>query len=52
MNIWELVKGAWAGLDTTGRTVVLITLFVVAGILLSVAMYLRYDLSWLPALLQ
>jgi len=47
----DLIKGAWAGLSQTGRTIVLITLFVVVGILLSLAMHYKLDLSWIPELL-
>lgn len=47
----EYITGAWAGLSQTGRTVVLITLFVVVGVLISLAMYYKLDLSWIPGVL-
>lgn len=44
----DLVKGAWSGLSQTGRTIVLVVLLVLVGLILSLTMYWRYD--WTPAL--
>ena len=42
----EYITGAWNGLSQNGRTVVLVTLIVAVGVLVSLTMYWRYD--WTP----
>lgn len=42
----EYITGAWNGLSQKGRTIVLVTLIVSVGILVSLTMYWRYD--WAP----
>ena len=43
----KIILGAWAGLDNTGR----IVLIVCAAGLLALALWLGVDLRWLPGLL-
>lgn len=40
------IKGAWNGLPPTGRTIVLVVLLILVGVILSLTMYWRYD--WTP----
>lgn len=47
----EIYKALWGDLSKRGRAVVLVVgMLAVAG-LLATAMFLKYDLSWLPGLL-
>jgi len=46
----QILREAWAGLSMTGRAVVLVVLLLAGAGLLALAMWLRYDLSWLPGL--
>lgn len=46
-----ILREAWSGLSATGRAVVLIVLGLAAAGLIALAMWLRYDMSWLPPLL-
>jgi hypothetical protein len=46
-----ILKDAWSGLSMTGRAVVIVVLALAAAGLIALAMWLRYDMSWLPALL-
>jgi uncharacterized membrane-anchored protein len=48
----DLIKGAWAGLTQKGRTVVLVTLLVIVGLVVAYTMYLNYDWSWVPELID
>jgi hypothetical protein len=48
----DLIKGAWAGLSQKGRTIVLVVLLVLAAAIVGYTMYLNYDWSWLPDLLN
>lgn len=47
-----ILKDAWAGLSMKGRAVVLVVLLLAGAGLIALAMWLRYDLSWLPDALQ
>lgn len=49
--MWAILKAAWADLNATGRAVVLVVLVLAGAGLLALAMWLRYDLTWLPGLL-
>jgi hypothetical protein len=42
----ELIKGAWNGLEHKGRTVVLVTLITVVGVVVVLTMAWQYD--WAP----
>ena len=44
----EYITGAWNGLSQKGRTIVLVTLIVGVGVILSLTMYWRYD--WTPVI--
>jgi hypothetical protein len=46
----ELIKGAWAGLTQKGRTIVLVSLIAVVGILAALTMYWHYDWTWATSL--
>lgn len=49
--MWQIIREAWAGLAAPGRAAVLIVLALAVTGLIALAMWLRYDLSWLPDLL-
>lgn len=49
--MWQILREAWAGLSAPGRATVLIVLGLAVAGLIAMAMWLRYDLSWLPNLL-
>lgn len=44
----QIMREGWTGLSMTGRAVVLVVLLLAVAGLLALAMWLRYDLSWLP----
>jgi hypothetical protein len=46
-----VIRGAWADLSQVGRMWVVIVLALALTGLLALAMWLRYDLSWIPRLL-
>jgi hypothetical protein len=46
--MWNILVSAWHDLSVTGRAVVSIVLILAGAGLLALAMWLRYDLSWLP----
>lgn len=48
----QILREAWAGLSAPGRAAVLLVLILAVAGLLALAMWLRYDLSWLPGLLS
>ena len=43
-----ILRQAWSDLNATGKTVVAVVLLLAVAGLLALAMWLRYDLSWLP----
>ena len=47
----EVYKVQWRDLSKKGRAVVLVVLMLAVAGLLAMAMWLRYDLSWVPGLL-
>lgn len=49
--MWTILKSGWHDLSTTGRATVIVVLVLAGAGLLAMAMWLRYDLSWLPGLL-
>ena len=49
--MWQILREAWAGLSATGRAAVIVVLGLAVAGLIAMAMWLRYDMSWLPALL-
>lgn len=49
--MWAILKAAWTDLGATGRAVVLVVLVLAVAGLLALAMWLGYDLGWLPGLL-
>lgn len=49
--MWQILREAWAGLSATGRATVLIVLGLAVAGLIALAMWLRYDLSWLPPII-
>ena len=49
--MWEILKGAWRDLSAKGRAVVLVVLILASAGLLALAMWLGYNLDWLPNLL-
>ena len=50
-NMWQTIVAAWHDLSKTGRAVVVCVLGLAICGLLALAMWLGYDLSWLPGLL-
>ena len=50
--MWTILKAAWHDLSATGRMAVIIVLVLAVAGLLALAMWLGYDLSWLPGLLS
>jgi hypothetical protein len=50
--MWQILKGAWHDLSKTGRAVVLCVLGLAIAGLLALAMWLGYDLSWIPGVLS
>ena len=49
--MWTILKAAWSDLSASGRAAVLVVLILAAAGLLGVAMWLGYNLDWLPGLL-
>lgn len=49
--MWKILKAAWHDLSAPGRATVIIVLVLAVAGLLGLAMWLGYDLSWLPGLL-
>jgi hypothetical protein len=49
--MFETFKAGWHDLSKTGRAVVLVVLMLAVAGLLAMAMWLKYDLSWIPGLL-
>lgn len=49
--MWAVIRAAWHDLNAGGRAAVLIVLVLAAAGLLGVAMWLGYNLDWLPNLL-
>lgn len=49
--MWQVIKAAWHDLSKTGRAVIVCVLALAVAGLLALAMWLGYDLSWLPRLL-
>lgn len=47
----QTFKAMWHDLDKRGRAVVLVVLLLAAAGLLAMAMWMKYDLSWVPGLL-
>lgn len=47
----EVYGALWRDLSKKGRAVVLVVLLLAVAGLLAMAMWLRYDLSWVPGLL-
>ena len=50
--MWQILREAWSGLSATGRAVVAVVLGLAVAGLIALAMWLRYDLTWLPRLLS
>lgn len=49
--MWEVIKAAWNDLTPVGRMWVVIVLALAVTGLLAMAMWLGYDLTWIPRLL-
>lgn len=49
--MWAVITGAWHDLSKAGRMWILIVLALAVAGLLAIAMWLGYDLSWIPRLL-
>lgn len=49
--MWATLTAAWHDLSATGRAVVLAILILAGAGLLALAMWLGYNLDWLPGLL-
>lgn len=47
----EVYRVLWRDLSKKGRAVVLVVLMLAVAGLLAMAMWLKYDLSWVPGLL-
>ncbi len=50
--MWQTIRAAWHDLSKTGRAIVVCVLGLAVAGLLAMAMWLGYDLSWLPGLLS
>lgn len=46
--MWTILKSAWRDLGPTGKMVVAVVILLALTGLLGLAMWLRYDLTWLP----
>lgn len=49
--MWAVIRDAWGSLTPVGRMWVIIVLALAVAGLLALAMWFRYDLSWIPQLL-
>lgn len=49
--MWAILTAAWHDLSATGRAVILVILILAVAGLLALAMWLGYNLDWLPGLL-
>lgn len=49
--MWGTITAAWHDLSKSGRAIVLVVLMLAAAGLLAMAMWLNYDLSWVPGVL-
>ena len=49
--MWTVIKGAWGDLTPVGRMWVGIVLLLAGAGLLAMAMWMGYDLDWIPRLL-
>ena len=49
--MWAILMAAWRDLNATGKTVVAVVILLAVAGLIGMAMWLRYDLSWLPGVL-
>ena len=49
--MWGTIRAAWHDLSKTGRAVVVCVLALAVAGLLAMAMWLGYDLSWLPPII-
>ena len=47
----QILREVWSGLSAPGRAAVLIVLGLAVAGLIAMAMWLRYDLSWLPPII-
>ena len=47
----EVYRVVWRDLSKKGRAIVLVVLMLAVAGLLAMAMWLKYDLSWVPGLL-
>ncbi len=50
--MWQIMIAAWKDLGGTGKMVVAVVILLAVAGLIGMAMWLRYDLSWLPGILQ
>ena len=50
--MWQILIAAWKDLPATGKTVVSVVLLLAVAGLLALAMWLGYNLDWLPGLLS
>lgn len=50
--MWTILIAAWRDLSATGKTVVAVVILLALAGLLGLAMWLRYDLSWLPGVVS
>lgn len=50
--MWAILTAAWRDLGPTGKMVVAVVILLAVAGLIGLAMWLRYDLSWLPEILR
>ncbi len=50
--MWQILIAAWSDLGPTGKMVVAVVILLAGAGLLGLAMWLGYNLDWLPGLLS
>lgn len=50
--MWQILIAAWKDLSATGKTIVAVVILLAGAGLLGLAMWLGYNLDWLPGLLS
>lgn len=50
--MWQILIAAWKDLGGTGKMVVAVVILLASAALIGMAMWLGYNLDWLPNLLQ